>query len=150
MGEKVWFISDTHFRHKLLARIRGFRSTEEMDARLIEVWNSLVGEGDLVYHLGDVSIGKTAETLEILKHLRGRKFLIRGNHDDGLSRSCLAEFEWVKHAHYLRRDVEGVGDVRIYLHHYPCLTWRNSHHGAWHLHGHSNGHLNDANHGAGV
>lgn len=87
MSKEVWFISDTHFGHKNIInfvdgnyqRTRPFSSTEEMDELMVENWNSLVKDGDRVYHLGDVCMSN--KNLPILKRLKGRKCLIKGNHD---------------------------------------------------------------------
>lgn len=84
---KTWLISDTHFGHKNMInfvdsnnnRIRPFESVEEVDQLMINNWNSLIKQGDRVYHLGDVCIQR--KDLEILKSLNGRKCLIKGNHD---------------------------------------------------------------------
>lgn len=82
-------ISDTHFGHtnawekfKLadgVTPLRPFTSTEEMDEAMVERWNATVSDNDTVYHLGDVVIAR--RNLETVKRLKGRKILIRGNHD---------------------------------------------------------------------
>lgn len=85
----IFFISDTHFSHAnfLTFRdvagcvIRPFASVEEMDETIIERWNSVVRDGDKVYHLGDVSFDKSRWPA-IAVRLRGSKRLVLGNHDD--------------------------------------------------------------------
>lgn len=86
---KTWLISDTHFGHENswakfkgpdgCAPLRPFHSTEEMDREMVQRWNSVVSDGDRVYHLGDVVIAR--KNLSILHALKGRKKLVRGNHD---------------------------------------------------------------------
>lgn len=52
---------------------------------MIQKWNSVVKDGDSVYHLGDVYFGgyHSPESItKILKSLKGRKRLVVGNHDD--------------------------------------------------------------------
>jgi calcineurin-like phosphoesterase family protein len=87
MGNK-FYISDTHFGHAGTwerfknpdgTPLRPFTSTEEMDEKMIENWNSVVKEHDTVYHCGDVVIGK--KHLEKIRRLNGKKKLIMGNHD---------------------------------------------------------------------
>lgn len=86
----IFFISDTHFGHanslvfpaangEGLMRGDDFADVEEMDEYMVEKWNSVVRDCDTIYHLGDVAINK--RYLEVVKRLRGRKILIKGNHD---------------------------------------------------------------------
>lgn len=84
-----FYISDTHFGHasvwekfKLsdgVTPLRNFQSTEEMDEHMIAQWNSVVGQYDTVYHLGDVVINQ--KHLHKIARLNGKKKLIMGNHD---------------------------------------------------------------------
>lgn len=97
--KNVWLISDTHFTHRNIigftredgTPLRPFKSVEEMDEVLIDNWNSVVKDDDVVYHLGDVVINRSA--LPILGKLNGRKKLIRGNHDIFKTREYLPYFE---------------------------------------------------------
>lgn len=80
-----WFTSDTHFGHQNIMKYepksRPFSNTDDMDEILIERWNSVVAPGDIVFHLGDVAMGKIAESLPKLARCNGKKILIPGNHD---------------------------------------------------------------------
>ncbi len=88
----IWVISDTHFLHKNILKfkdsegnlIRGarFDTIEDHDATIMENWNSLVKPGDIVYHLGDVFMGRKDDFLPLWKKLHGTKRLVLGNHDD--------------------------------------------------------------------
>ena len=82
----VFFSSDTHYYHENIIKYcaRPFRDASEMNAKMVEAWNSKVGTNDVAFHLGDVSAGlkDNAEGLKsIIGSLQGRKILIRGNHD---------------------------------------------------------------------
>ena len=77
----VYFTSDSHFLHRMVAELRGFASSEEHDEAVIERWNQLVRPDDLVWHLGDVGLGNETRVLEQAARLNGRKQLITGNHD---------------------------------------------------------------------
>lgn len=83
MSRDIWVISDTHFGHDNIISYckRPFANAEIMDENLIENWNSVVKDGDIVYHLGDVYFGVNGR--DALSKLKGRKRLILGNHDDG-------------------------------------------------------------------
>jgi len=82
MPRDIWVTSDTHFNHDNIIKYcdRPFANADEMNEALIENWNSVVKEGDIVYHLGDVYMTGNGH---LLKKLNGRKRLILGNHDNG-------------------------------------------------------------------
>jgi len=93
MSRDIWVISDTHFRHKNILTfkdsasgtlVRGdrFKDVDEMDEHMIDRWNSVVKQGDIVYHLGDVVMGDKEWFKKNWPRLRGSKRLIVGNHDD--------------------------------------------------------------------
>lgn len=83
MRRDIWVVSDTHFGHDNIIQYCGrpFANAEIMDENLIENWNSVVKDGDIVYHLGDVYFGVNGR--DALSKLKGRKRLILGNHDNG-------------------------------------------------------------------
>jgi calcineurin-like phosphoesterase family protein len=69
-----------------------------MDEFLIEQWNSVVRDGDRVYHLGDVTFDYKKFDL-IRPRLRGSIRLIPGNHDDFVK--CV-QGNWFKKIQYWR------------------------------------------------
>ncbi len=76
--------SDPHFYSERIIDLgaRPFKTVAEMNATMIENYNIVVGKHDICYWLGDVMYGATKEKVrDILSKLRGRKFLIMGNHD---------------------------------------------------------------------
>jgi calcineurin-like phosphoesterase family protein len=77
----VFFSSDTHFMHRLVAAHRQFATTGEHDQAIVDNWNALVKPGDLVWHLGDVGLGNELGVISCASHLNGRKQLVAGNHD---------------------------------------------------------------------
>lgn len=79
----IHIISDTHFFHKSIIPYcrRPFSSLDEMNRKLIENWNKVVKDDDVVYFLGDFSFGNTEQTRDICNQLKGYKIIIRGNHD---------------------------------------------------------------------
>ena len=135
---EVFFTADTHFGHKAIIKYseRPFEHLGQMDEALIAGWNERVGSKDEVYHLGDVSFWAPARTQAILDALNGKIYLVRGNHDKRIRGALEDRFEWVKDYYEYRRDKQSA-----ILCHYPFETWRKSHHGSWHLHGHSHGAL---------
>lgn len=97
---EIFIVSDTHFGHGNMlkftdsatgARIRPlWESADEMDEYMIQKWNEVVRDEDIIYHLGDVYFRNGAE---ILPRLRGRKRLILGNHDNGKDQNLHKHFE---------------------------------------------------------
>jgi len=77
---KIWLISDTHFFHE---KIDGYDDRPEgWVSKLSKQWELNVSKDDLVIHLGDVCIGKDSfVNNEMIGKLRGRKVLVKGNHD---------------------------------------------------------------------
>ena len=133
IGE-TYITSDSHFGHKNIIKYcnRPFSSVEEMDETMIENWNAKVKPNDTIYHLGDFSFSKNPQ--QYFKRLNGRKILIRGNHD-GLA---IVDLGWDGVHHYYELKV---GKQLIVLFHYGMRVWNGSHHGSWHLYGHSHGKL---------
>ena len=131
---KQLFIADTHFSHTNIIRFcnRPFNTVEEMNETMIRKWNNVVGEQDLVYHLGDFGFGN----LElILRRLNGKKILITGSHDKNI----------IKYKNYFELITPMLeikfSKIPITLCHYCMRTWPKSHYNSWHLFGHSHGTL---------
>ena len=147
----VWFTGDTHFWHKSVIGYcnRPWPDVEQMNEGLIRRWNEHILEDDMVYHLGDFAFCGTTKCADIFGKLKGRKFLIRGNHD-GQSQ-CKPGWEWVKDYYSLRVQLtyqDDDGEEKQYvqpiiLMHFPILSWDGMAHGSWHLHGHCHGSLPD-------
>lgn len=132
---KNYYIADLHFGHFNILRFdnRPYFTVNEMNTELINNWNSVVNEDDEVYILGDVSWGSMEKTLEILKQLKGKKYLIRGNHDTIFHNSFkeFNEFQWIKDYAEIKDN-----DRNIVLSHYPMPCYKNMMHGWYHLFGH--------------
>ena len=119
MSKNIFFISDMHFGHANMCNFtnwdgtpaRNFSSFEEADETMIQNWNEMVQESDVVYVLGDVAYSCKKEYVDsILVRLKGQKKLIAGNHD-------LWSTQWyLKHFKYVR----GCGHLdNFYLSHTP-------------------------------
>jgi calcineurin-like phosphoesterase family protein len=104
---KTFLISDTHFGHEGIchftnydgSKVRPFDNAAEMDQFMISAWNDVVGENDKVYHLGDVAMSK--KHLGVMKQLKGRKVLIKGNHDTCKIRDYTDHFYDIRSCHVL-------------------------------------------------
>ena len=90
-----YYISDLHLFHENAIRFdqRPFESVQQMHDTILKNWNDRVMNGDYVYILGDVSMrGKNEDLIAFVARLKGRKVLIRGNHDDVSDYRCLQKF----------------------------------------------------------
>ncbi len=134
-----WFTSDTHFGHANIIKYchRPFADSVAMNDALIENWNKVVGEKDLIFHLGDFAFGKEDYQFDSLfKRLNGLIVFIKGNHDR-LAWRNRGKF-YAAHDSYHEIEINGKD---ITLCHYQMSIWNKSHHGAFHLYGHSHGTL---------
>lgn len=140
--KEVFFTSDTHFFHKNIIEYcnRPFSNVEEMNEGIINLWNEVVPKDGIVFHLGDVCFGGKTRLEAVVPRLNGDIYLIRGNHD-------------VKNIPpYLFKEVhdqlmikvtgdEEIPEQKIFMHHFPFLTWPEKEQGCWQLFGHT--HQND-------
>jgi len=118
----LFFIADTHFCHSNIIGHCGrpFQNADEMDRALIDNWNSLVTDRDDIYILGDFMYkGKGKDANRIFSKLKGRKYLIKGNHEKYLNDPEFAPeaFVWIKDYYVLKHEGR-----KIVLFHYPLLS----------------------------
>lgn len=141
---------DNNGNKKWVSKNIAVARTREMNEILINDWNKVVEKNDLVYHLGDFCFG---DPTYILHKLNGKIILIPGNHDNDI-------------INYIRRTTQDkirifgglpltydkiftIGEVIIHnqlfsMSHFAMEVWNKSHHGAWHLYGHSHGSLKES------
>lgn len=149
--QNILFISDQHVAHKKVIEYdkRPFKDIDEMHMEFIKRWNSVVGDDDIVYNLGDLSFGGLEVTKWFVHSLKGKIIHIMGNHDkmkDIIKLDRMDEVHeygteiWVKD-----EETDGLRGCHGYQHiimsHYPIFSWNRSHYGSWHLHGHTHGSL---------
>lgn len=118
-----YYIADLHFFHGALNTKmdhRGFESTEAMNTYMIQKWNAKVRGNDEVVILGDLSLGKAEETNELLKKLKGRLYLVEGNHDRFSTNAAFdsSRFVWIKP--YAEMHDSG---RKVILSHYPIMCY---------------------------
>lgn len=142
----VFFTSDPHWGHFNVIKYcnRPFQSVEQMDNKLIADWNKVVGKNDIVYVLGDFTMLRMTsyqEVLDIIDQLNGTIHLVYGNHDHRQMWEAIAKLRpqrVVLEGDRIEIKVEGQD---IALCHYAHQVWNRSHHGAFHLFGHSHNNL---------
>ena len=119
----IFVTSDPHLGHNksFIYKARGFETVEEMNAEIIRRWNSVVGEEDDVFVLGDLVMG-SLENLRLLEELNGRIHIVRGNHCTNTRWDFyqkLPNVVEVANSLYLRYN-----GYKFYLSHYPTITTR--------------------------
>jgi calcineurin-like phosphoesterase family protein len=105
-----------------------------MNKTLIQNWNSYITDKDEIYILGDLIFkGTGTEATEIIKKLRGKKYLIKGNHDKFIEDNNFdkSNFEWIKDYYILNYQ-----KINFVLFHYPIFEWDGYFRNAVHLYGH--------------
>ncbi len=135
----TYLTADTHFGHTGILGMTGrpFASIEEHDEALIAAWNAVVAPRDEVWHLGDFALGASPERCaQIFRRLRGRKILVRGNHD----KKRVLDLPWHEQHMLATPKIEG---QRVVLCHYPMRAWPGAFRGSIHLFGHTHGLLPD-------
>lgn len=125
---KIWFTSDLHFGHKNVIKFchRPFVDVKEMNSKLIENWNEVVSNEDLVFVLGDFSWwDSNTEIQKILKQLKGKTiYLIPGNHDSKKGFRELPErVQLMNSIVQVWIQKNGEPFVELALSHYPLMTW---------------------------
>ena len=87
---------------------------------MIKQWNSKVKSGDEVIVLGDFCFGNGEAANNILSRLRGKKYLIVGNHDRFLKDKEFEpeRFKWIEYYKELNDN-----NRKVILSHYPIFCY---------------------------
>ena len=132
---KNYFIADPHFGHEKIIKLcnRPFTNVQDMQEQLIKNWNNKVSDEDTVYILGDFCFKCTKqEAINILKQLKGKKILIKGNHDKYVGQRDFDEcFESIHNMLQITED-----KLQIILCHYPIIDYAGMYYGAKMIYGH--------------
>jgi len=153
-GQRIFFTSDSHYNHSNLCRsttkwkesskTRDFKSLDHMNDTLVNSINGMVGENDVLVHLGDWSFGGFDKISEFRNRLTCKNIhLVLGNHDHHIERDKDNIRSSFKSVHYytvldLRRQGENkeMEKHSIVLCHFPIASWDGMNDGRIHLHGH--------------
>ena len=116
MSNQIAYVtSDLHLGHANIIKYcqRPFKSVGHMNEELVLRWNATVRPGDVVYHLGDLCMGKWAGWVA---RLNGRKVWVQGNHDKRRQyKECATVEEFM---------MVTCGGKRVLMYHYPL--WKES------------------------
>lgn len=124
---RILIISDTHFGHINLSKKYQERPPD-FEEKISRNWNRMATPDDMIIHLGDVFVGNPKSWQNIVSKLKGRKILVKGNHDEksnnwylsnGFSFVC-DSFVWVKYGYSIlfshKPTPEGDFDINIHGH----------------------------------
>jgi len=87
---RTWLYSDPHFGHQNILKFDTYKGDklrplwddiDKHDNDLITWYNELVNDEDRVYILGDIAMNRKGLD-KSLPFLKGRKVLVKGNHDE--------------------------------------------------------------------
>ena len=150
-NKNVFITSDTHYGHSNICRgttnwrlpdgsipidqTRDFETIENMNDTIVNNINSMVGQDDVLIHLGDWSFGGFDNIKKFRERIICKEIhIILGNHDHHILNNkenvrelftSVSEYNTLK---YL--------DSTFVLFHYPITSWNGLHKGDIHLHGH--------------
>lgn len=154
-GQQVFFTSDTHYCHSSICSAttkwvgaenltRPFDSLQDMNQRLVDNINNMVGEDDILIHLGDWSFGGFDKIEEFRSQINCKNIhLVLGNHDHHIERNkegIQRLFSSVQD--YLRLEVRRpinkatTEKFKFVCMHYPIASHHDMNIGVIHLHGH--------------
>jgi len=157
-GQNIFFTSDTHFSHSNICSattkwkdagntVRKFSSLEEMNRTIVNNINAVVGEDDILFHLGDWSFGGFEQIQKLRSQLACKNIhIILGNHDhhiqndkDGVQSLFSSVHSFIPHL-LIKREKEGSNGMierfGFCVFHYPIASWIDMNRGVIHLHGH--------------
>ena len=149
----IWVTADSHYNHKNICRgvtdwrmpdgsipiaqTRDFPNLGRMNYTIMSNINNVVGQDDVLIHLGDWSFGGFESIREFRDMVVCKNvYLFLGNHD-----------------HHQKKNKNDIRDIftyvdkeedqfifeghSIHLNHYPIMSWRDIKSGSIHLHGHT-------------
>lgn len=143
---KIFYISDLHLCHTNIIKLCGrpYDNTDEMNNDIVNKWNSVVKDDDVVRILGDVGFPKndedTQNIIKLVKNLKGNKHLILGNHDSKLLKN--EDFKKLFGSIKSYSKVKD-GKENVVLFHYPIEEWDGYFRGDYHLYGHVHNNQNN-------
>jgi calcineurin-like phosphoesterase family protein len=142
----LFFTADEHLNHARVCEYsnRPFSSVLEMEEAFIAKHNTVVSDGDKVFHLGDFAFTKTYKGTLVMyvSRLNGSHVFIRGDHDHWLPDDKAREIQSIQvdlATGELLPKKSRAGQC-IVMSHTPLVeSWPKSHYGSWSLHGHIHG-----------
>jgi len=152
--KNVFFTSDWHLFHTNVLRFdnRPFDNLNEMHKAIINNWNDIVTDDDIVIYLGDLSFARSKERGDVesmVWGLNGEIHYVIGNHDKFDDIQKIGKFKSVQdylevkitHMYDKGHNIIEKTESMFCCMHYPIYSWNKKHHGAFMVHGHTHGNL---------
>jgi len=137
-----YFSSDWHLGHANILKFdkRDFKNVQEMDDYIIKMATRTLKTGDNFYYHGDWALcplPKAEGYMAALASTGANLFFIKGNHDKKDNISLFKKYgTFLGEQKTINFRLNGQ-DYPTVLNHYAMRVWDRSHHGAYHLYGHS-------------
>jgi calcineurin-like phosphoesterase family protein len=158
---KVWITSDTHFGHKNICRgVTGWRTADDkipisqtrdfkdlghMNDTIVNNINSIVGQDDILIHLGDWSFGGFDSIKEFRDRIACQNIcLAYGNHDHHIENNRediqsifthTFQYTVLEVSRPTFKTIAGWKHEFV-IDHYPLASWHDMNKGRFHLFGH--------------
>ena len=157
---RIFFTSDTHYGHTNICRgvsnwrdengdvpintTRDFETLEQMNDKIVESINSVVGEDDTLFHLGDWSFGGFDNIAKFRNRIVCKTIhLVLGNHDHHIENNKESVQDlFASVQHYMKLNIlrpltkSVLQKFSFVCMHYPIASWHDMNQGVMHLHGH--------------
>lgn len=144
----IYITSDLHLGHENVIKYshRPFSSVEEMNATIIDNWNSRIKSNDEVFLLADFTLQSKISAEKYFSMLNGKIFVTetQRHHD----RNWLKKIPYFSRTGAEVRYIPPIYEIKyqkkyFVLSHFPLMSWNKFHNGSFNLHGHSHGNIPD-------
>lgn len=157
-NQQLFFTSDSHYNHTNICRgvskwtgdltntTRNYANLKDMNDMICDQINSMVGEDDILIHLGDWSFGGFDSIREFRERIVCKNiYLILGNHDHHIEdnkeniQDLFVDVKPYSRLQVKTQQKHPMFPVRItqyVLSHYPIASWDKMNKGVIHLFGH--------------
>jgi len=155
-GQRLFITSDTHYNHTNICRgisnwemgrgTRDYQTLSQMNMDIQNNINHLVGENDVLIHLGDWSFGGFESITEFRNKINCKNIhLFLGNHDhhilknkDNVQDLFASVNEQRMVTIVIPSELKGAKAIkhRFVMSHYPLASWQDMGQGVMHIHGH--------------
>lgn len=122
---------------------RPFETVEEMNRHFLEHHNNKITNADTTIFVGDISMrGRNDELVGLVAQMKGKKILVKGNHDDISDYRYAKLFDEICDYKEMTISFDGKA-YKVAIYHYPILMWNGQHRGTILLYAHTHRSIED-------